>query len=303
MKTLILLCSLGWIALPAAVAQSNPLERRVDSSHSFKKFDDIPHSIGERTGFQVRIQDEFSAFLRDQHMSQSWGTPGVRQGSVREFLSGICNGGRLGWSYDATTNVVTLDLPWRIADPRPRQQLLGELRQKPLEDASWMKILDELLSTPENFARAWRVRQAAMYEGIILPRFEPLLVQPVNSALQKKSILVLVRQPIAMHPGRGSLSYYWFEEDGTLLGAGLMNTGHRCTLLEASLDPEIGFQAGRISTLHLKLVQNLKHAMTATLFLGKDRLELMEHKDAKGERISGYSVGEALVTSQGWGNR
>ncbi len=121
--------------------------------------------------------------------------------------------------------------PSRAVRPRPDAASPPQLAA----DAAWQPTFNALLSKPGNFERACQVRQrsaldsAMRFPNTTLPFMEaPALEAEMIDVKGDRYFCVFFDRDIEFSPGHGSLSYYWFREDGTLVGAGLMDTGHRC---------------------------------------------------------------------------
>jgi len=101
------------------------------------------------------------------------------------------------------------------------------------------------------------------------------------------------------NPGHGSASYYWFKEDGTLAGAGLMDTGHRCGWVDITAN-DIRSADSKIRTevhLVLKTLMNVQAFLIARFVLEADGLKLISLTGADGKKHDndGFHVGRSLV--------
>lgn len=227
----------------------------------------------------------------------------TRTQSIRSFLDAICQSIGLNWEFDLSSNTVKLNLLWKTADERSPEELLQFLREPGYstdykEDPKWQAAFNALLSNPVNFEKSWRVRQQALLEQLFLKdRVTPVLVKPFVSKSLQKYILVLIEQQIRTYPGHGSISYYWFKDDGSLEGAGLFNTGHRCALIDATVDFSSTSQGEPSSELQLILKFNLVRFYIARFELDTHGLRLISLTDANGQLANnnGLNIGEPLL--------
>jgi hypothetical protein len=235
---------------------------------------------------------------------------------ARVFLNNIVWGALgLDWKYDEATNTVALDVDWRVSDPRSPKELLQTVWKTSLQDADWQRTFDALLSHPRNFEKAWRVRQRSYYESplsrgamLILDdasRGHPttpmdcLLVRRMISTSHKPYIVVVIRHQMVVSPGHSSIDCYWFNEDGTLEGADLLNTGHRCGLTAAKAVPAIddgNWGPPYTETSELQLVlDNYARFFTARLVLTDSGVKIIKVADLHGKEENGLGVGESLM--------
>jgi hypothetical protein len=120
--------------------------------------------------------------------------------------------------------------------------------------------------------------------------------QSILSTSKTKYIFVLICHPCVMIPGSGSASYYWFKEDGTLAGAGLMEIGVN-SLGGATIDSEYGPHAGEVSELHL-LTYDDGDFTIARFVLKDDGLVLKNIINGRGEKVRNErKIGQSLMPS------
>lgn len=294
----------------------DPLNREVDQGYLVNSFDDAVSIIEQRSGSKVLCPPEIASFLRKQWLHFGKGVEvesvdgelrpapiqqGPRQvGVLRDFLTSICGEMGLKWGFDPKANTISLDLIWKTSDSRLPKELLGWVMKSDIafsaKDAQWQGVFDALLCAPVNFEKAWRVRQQGILESHIqMLRFfavTPVLIQSVVSTSQEKFILIVIEQPIEIYPGNGSMSYYWFREDGVLSGAGLCNTGHRCKLLNVTVQ-----NGGDPSDILVVLEMNLRNIFLAYFQLTSEGLKLTSLLNARGESHEnrGLNVGVSLL--------
>lgn len=301
----VLVVCLGCLTTASAQDLADPLDRLVAAGWVYKSFDEAVGQIEERTGFKVSCAKGLAAFMNTIWMKQSTtGYPGSVT-TVRGFLDQLCGTISLKWSFDPAGNVVAVEPAWKTADPRTTVALLQAVWRPDDEagcarDTAWQTAFNALLSHPANYQRAWTVRQKSAFQefrlGFAFPA-RPLLMQPVIDKAGTKYFLVMIVQPIQMYPGHGSVGYYWFQDDGTLVGAGLMNTGHRCAVVGAAVAKGFGPNAGKPSELQMNLKMNLDSLYLARYSLGATGLELTSLVGPRGEEHdpSGMSVGQNLM--------
>ena len=228
--------------------------------------------------------------------------------TVKELLDRICSDLGLAWKLDAQGSGVTIDYLWRTPDPRPAAELLQYVWKPPYytefeKDTKWQHAFNALVSTEANLARASLVRQRSVLESwmrsLKYPEgfaLKPILVSPAVDTKGEKHVVIVMNHPIFTSPGHGSVSYYWFKDDGTLRGAGLIDSGHRCRLVDVILDRE-NPPPGEASEMQMVLKFNLNTLFIARLVLEPGGLKLISLTDAKGhpQDNDGIHVGRSLL--------
>lgn len=303
---------------------SDPLQREVASGFFYNSFDEAVDVIEQRTGFRVTCQPDLADFMRKQWIKVSEGIETTLDGdtlravppkdgtvpqptiTTRRFLDSIARRLNLRWDYDPASKTVSLRLPWITTDSRTPVELLHALINFGYstdyeKDQNWQHVFNALLSAPTNLEKAWPVRQQGISETWYHSGLEyavaPTFVKPVISTSMAKYTLILIEHSINTYPGHGSLSYYWFQEDGTLAGAGIINTGWRCKLVDGTVDNEYGSRSDQPSEIHLILKWNTRDFLVARFQLTPDGLQLVSLVDAAGKTFSnqGVNVGDSLL--------
>jgi len=237
----------------------------------------------------------------------------------RKFLDAACPRLEMAWSYDPSRDAIVLDFPWRRDDPRTSGQLLDALEhtgvlnsgdkpisrtatsatyaEKPNEryfwdhhklapDDKWRIAFDALLSKPENFASAWKVRLA---EDLRRDFGFPMLIDNLFAAKMKDEngaahVLIVNSQPELMNPGPvGSIGYYVFDLNGKFEQGGLCSIGYRCMDASVWLDSE-GKQ------LTLRVFNNGSYQIDEKFALTKKGLIIGDVIDNKGIPMTGYRL-------------
>lgn len=281
---------------------TDPLERKVGTRFQFKSFNEAVQVIETKTGYKVHCPKEVADYMQSLFMGFGVGDPNdpqpETQQTVRAFLDDMSRYLSMTWRFDPASGTIELDHPWHASDERSAAELLEALTDHDRGKA-WKTAFTALVSKPENIDRAWKVLQtAAMEQFSFVPRdIKPVLVKPVISTSLQKFTLVLIEQPIMMYPGHGSASYFCFTPDGRLALAGIMNTGHRCKLIDATVDNEYGARSGAASELHLILKMNTRDFFIARLHLEDHGFKLFSLVDAYGEPrdVDGLSVGASML--------
>jgi hypothetical protein len=293
---------------------ADSLQRHIPAFFAYKSFDEAIQQLEQKTGFKVSCPPDVATEMQALWSKKDFATtiqPGIAdpETTVEELVGRISTDLCLSWRFDPKTGTIALDVPWRIVDPRHASELL-KFAWKPgynadlSKDQKWQDAFQALLCKELNFPKSLRVRQRSMFENMfrisnwgLQHTVAPLLIKQIIDASGKKYVFFLFVQPIQMYPGHGSASYYWFTEDGTLVGAGLMNTGHRCKVIDAAIDNEVGARSGMTSELQIILKMNERDFEIATFVLGEERLRLLHLTDTHGEEINndGRSVGVSLV--------
>jgi len=301
-----------------------PLEREIPDSWRYASFDDALHLIELKTGFKVSCPKDIADYMRAKSLDSNVDLSSVaehqkRKQTVKIFLDSIVGDLALKWEFNPESKTVTLDLPWKITDPRTPAELVHFLSHPGNGDdyktnPQWPAALNALLSLPANLEKAWRVRQEAQLQDVLGNVFAgvrspllpappmncggtPVMVTPITATNLQRYTLVLISRRALTSFGHGSLSYYWFKDDGALTGAGLMNTGYKVPLLGVSIDDEpIG--AEKPSELQFTLGYEGKEqwATLATFVLGNQGLKLKRLGDEKGEHAHTMGgVGDDLM--------
>ena len=283
---LMLLCITGRVVGDQSV---NALDKSVSNCDPYTGFHEAIGQIEKSTGFRVSYPKELDLFMNSNLWWIAGGIPDKSTTrpdkiTVTTFLDSICGYLHLKWKLDAQTNVVILDFPWRTSDSRPLSELWNLIeKQNYQKKEEWTRAFDALLSADTNFERAWRVRQRSCFEmGYSLSTLK--LVQQITDTAGNKYVIVLLYQPCLMIPGHGSVEYYWFREDGILMGAGLMNTGNRCDFLDASVNNGYGSRE-KISNLHMVLKWGGGSFLLVRFVLDKTGLKLTHLVDEYGTDV------------------
>ncbi len=222
---------------------------------------------------------------------------------VRKYLDDTLEGLSLKWSLDYAAKVITLDLAWKTVDFRTPSELLhavydGGTHRANADMPRWAADFDALLTNPTNYETDWKVRQKASLQNVfpMADRLNPILMKPVIGASGEKYVFVLLNQHIQMYPGHGSVSYYWFKDNGALAGAGLMNTGWRCAVVDTTVEQESGLRSGDTSELRMILKVNLSRFFIARFILQPAGLKLVHLMDAHGDEVeNGLGIGQSLM--------
>ncbi|MGB8354374.1 MAG: hypothetical protein WCD79_10830 [Chthoniobacteraceae bacterium] len=306
---------------------TDPLKREIPDSWSYKSFDEAVHLIEKKTGFKVSCPKDIAGFMHQMEKQTADNvslpyesqltTTVLIQGSSRgvdiekpaksdsksvttkDFLDHICNSLRLTWKFNQQAGTIVLSIPWIRHESRSAADLLhfvckpSDLKNNRNEANDWENAFDALLSKPANFKKAWKVRQRVDY-GFGSGLCEPMVRQSIFSVSKTKYIFVLICHPCVMIPGSGSASYYWFKEDGTLAGAGLMEIGVN-SLGGATIDSEYGPHAGEVSELHLLTYDDGDFVITRFV-LKDDGLVLKGLMNGRGEKVrNNRKIGQSLM--------
>ncbi len=307
---LLLICSMS-----LGRAQTiSPLEKQVSPAFTHDSFNGALKEIEARTGLEIACPKEVSATMETIWARRGFPTvhdnlPDDAKVSVKAFLDGACWELGLAWKFQPESNRVAIDYLWRTSDPRPEPELL-QFVWKPgygtdfEKDERWQKAFNALLCKPGNLEKASLVRQRANYESVANHMgnpagcsVNPVLRVPIVDTVGEKYVFILISHRIFMYPGHGSVSYYWFKENGILAGAGLMNTGHRCALVDTVVNNEYGARSGETSEVHMILKVNVASFLIARFVLEPEGLKLISLVDAEGQRVDNDHryVGKSLI--------
>ncbi|MEP6672191.1 MAG: hypothetical protein ABJF10_23715 [Chthoniobacter sp.] len=291
---LVACCGIGRAQSP------DPLEAKVLLPAHYTSFDEAMTQLQKATGWKMICPDDTAKLMRV--VGKMEGRPLAVQDewlqsprSARELLNRVCGDLALRWEFDRLAQTVAIDVPWRRADPRPAAELFQVIWQPGHETAcgkeqSWWEALDSLLSKPENFARAGLVRQAADLQSMFRqfafektrwwPPSDRLLELPIISGSGEHLHCLFLVHDLEFSPGHGWMSYYWFKDDGTLAGAGAMNTGHRMIVGEIKV-----FERGRFGEEPSEMRMTITHNNSGTpgpvrFVCGKERFKLADESGA-----------------------
>jgi hypothetical protein len=293
----------------AEAQAANALEREVPPSFVFSSFANALEQIGKLTGWKVSCPKDTTATINTIWRTQLFSFIGKEKVqepmmTVRNYLNFFGGDLGIGWKLDEERGEVVFDYWWRTADPRPAaellQTMLTEGHAADVErDEKWQHAFNALVCKEGNLEKASLVRQMSVQETRM--RFsrvaqKAIITRRVQNTKGEKYVLFAIDQPILWFPGNGSVSYYWFKEDGTLVGCGLMNTGHRCLLVDSTVDREEP-APGEASEIHLILKFNLEGYFIARLVLEPEGLKLIGLIGARGERVDndGLNIGRSLL--------
>lgn len=307
----------------------NPLGAMVEGSFKYESFEEARRLMEERTGAKVVVDAEVAEFMEKLWLKRGEGDPRTEtKMTAGQFLDVMCKRLVLQWRFEPWKHVVLLDVGWRREDVRSAKELLqvvmsgsespgvmprysaeryaerrrdaasGIYRERILHDEEWQDAFNALLSKRENFAKAWRVRQQSAAENVFFePRAVlPVLAQGMVATTGKRYVMVLTYQPIPCYPGHGTFAYYWFEEDGKMVGAGLVTSGWRSDLVEAKVEDNAA--AGEPSALRVDLMWNTREPLTARFQLGETGLVRVSLANRVGEEDS-FDVGKPVLKEGG----
>src|ERR1700733_13452397 len=93
---------------------SDPLDRQIPDSYSYKSFDDAVHQIEEKTGFKVTCPKHIADFMGSISLQDDLDLtvakkPTKENQTVKMFLDDIVHGLALKWVFNPEHNVVELD--------------------------------------------------------------------------------------------------------------------------------------------------------------------------------------------------
>lgn len=221
----------GWTGAYAVNEEpSDLLEKRVTVPIEWNSWEDQLRqlqAVAQRVGVRVVIAQEYLEFFK--HVKTGivqFNRPGENSAAesmpVKELLDRITHGLGLQWQRGSERNTVTVDLPWRNMHPRGAQELfkllgLSQHEESPDGGSSWGgkewgRMFNELLSVEANYAKAWKVRQRAIYEESLFSlrkdfdALDLVLTRPFMADNLQTYLLVLVRHQIHEYPGQSAAS-------------------------------------------------------------------------------------------------
>jgi len=298
-------------------ANDGPLNFHVRADFAYESFDECLRKLEKTTGLPVTCAKDIEALVRAEWADGE--TPWIHQPTltryptpVTDYLNAVSDDLRLAWKYQPPSRRILLDVAWRREDLRPAKELLEFVahhgQDNDLEkDVPWQDAFHALLCQSANFSKAVEVRQKAISESFLfgfggrpwLPPMKVALRAPVVDVDGHRYLLVLAVQDMDFSPGHGCAHYYWFQEDGSLAGAGIMNTGHRISVSGAKIDPASATPPGQTSGILLSVQFNEQGSITARFVLGHDGLQLVNLTDADGKELKNdFQIGGSLLAPE-----
>jgi len=144
----------------------------------------------------------------------------------------------LDCKYDAATDALVTDFPWHHDDPRSNHDLLQVLTttQPVAEDLThphpadpWRTALDALLSKPDNFASAWKLRflDDVREEFFYTPQSGTILWSGELPDEKTKKHFLIINYHSGMMP-EGTFCCYVFDSEGRFEYGALLDGAYRC---------------------------------------------------------------------------
>ncbi len=161
--------------------------------------------------------------------------------TLRAMLDDIARTLILKWNYDKSSGRIIMVQDWLVQDRRSNRELVHALlteepRQVGIgrfgpqkESFPWQMALDALITKPNNFKQAWKIRtleDCQSRKGSSVNAFTGL----VHDTENKEHLLVINTQPIFCTPGEGSMTYYLFDSKGRFEQGAWLSTGWRCSV-------------------------------------------------------------------------
>jgi len=164
--------------------------------------------------------------------------------TIRDYLKMCQMNVDLYWKYDAAQDSVIFDFAWHQPVSRSGRELvdqLGKLSPAPLDSLRfnskleldpWRLALNELMSEPENFPHAWKVRledgcsmEFSLGNSIGLGDADAVYSHILKDTDGKEHLLVLNSHRPVTTKGRGAFVYYLFSADGKWEDGGIFEAG------------------------------------------------------------------------------
>ena len=192
---------------------------------------------------------ELAEWMKDNAPSKSFAWPLV-PGSYDRALEWFRKSTGLSAKPGTKPDTVEVDFAWHQPQPdvAPADLLAylashppsprPDLAVFPSVEGEWEREFDALLSTPENFSRAWRVRTTGEQYGFFPFQLHVLYAGPFRDAAGGSHVLLFLNHPCNVLPGAGRASYYLFDARGRLENGGVFDTGGRILNLSASVSAD-----------------------------------------------------------------
>ena len=230
------------------------------------------------TEIDDRIDPRNTIFSPFQNERSGFGL-GLRP-SYRSFLNDSCKMLGMDCHYDPKRNVLVADFSWHRNDGHSSRELLQILtttQPQPTDDYGWRRnnglplysaatdpwrlALDALLSKPENYGRAWKLRFLDDTKGAILDPTPGVIKWNgwVHDENGQRRFIVIKYHPIFMMPGpTASFACYVFDSRGRLTDGALLSDRYegmeaaRFSLADSNKLLEVDRDGGIIGTISLK---------------------------------------------------
>jgi hypothetical protein len=165
--------------------------------------------------------------------------------TIRDYFAYYGHGSLLlDWKYDASREAIVLDFPWHKTNFKDGRSLIDILKKgassKDLKTGVWAQSFDELLSRPENFSQAWKVRMIEDSQSVFGPGLPPpvdnLFVGVLREMDGREHFLALniASQPVI--PSNAFLLWYLFDANGRWEDGGECGAGGQFTRIKVKLD-------------------------------------------------------------------
>ena len=212
---------------------------------------------------------------------------------AKDLFNLVCADLGLTWKLRPSDQTVLIDFPWRASDSRSAADLFQVVWKPGHENEfskseEWWRALDGLLSKEENVALSSRVRQRALLESmfrmlpnrILEPPLQTLIEASVVSTSGARYKCLFILRALEMSPGHGWMSYYCFDDRGTLKIADVMDTGHRQDIDHLVVNPR-----GKDGTEASDVTMGVRHNNNGTprrvcFVLHDDGLKLVDESGA-----------------------
>ncbi|HEY3897418.1 MAG TPA: hypothetical protein VGM54_02330 [Chthoniobacter sp.] len=296
-------------ATPAPIPDE--LHFHIAADFDFDSFDGYLRQLEKAVEYKIECPEDVAPVVRkswdgEQAPWENLITMGRYPMPVAQYLNATCADLCLTWAYHPESKTIVFDVPWRRSDRRTGQELLEYVLKRGRDsridkDKEWQDAFNALLSKEGNIAKAAPVCQETIFasfhftgpNGQLPPLPDRHLVfrAPVVDVIGNHYLLFAFHQA-KLFASRGSVSYFWFRDDGTLAGAGLLSTGDRCQLMGGSV------RSGAATDLHEKPsdVQLEISNMEAHFLLRGDGLKLTRLNDVLNDELNDvYSIGKNLL--------
>jgi len=201
----------------------------------------------------------------------------------KEYLNTYFGYQGISWEIDDKNKTIRLDFAWHKQDPRSEKELMQVIHEFPRyayspdgrisNDSLWAKAFNALLSKKKNFSKAWETRVRQDMENLLCsPKLgiDLQLVDRIETSEMKNSTVIVVRNQIANYPGESSMCCYWFDEEGTLLGADCVTTGWRSELVAVTRAFDLEVMARGFGDYYLERFTITKHGLKCAGGMGSD---------------------------------
>lgn len=299
MKHIVASVLLLFVLIVARAQGADPLDAQVALTEYYDTFDEAVAQLEKATGMKVSCPADTAEVMRaiwkrDQIPSRTQDESMKARKPAKELFNMVFADLGLTWKLRPSDQTVLIDFAWRASDSRSAVDLFQAIWKPGHEsefskNEEWWRALDGLLSKEENVALSSRVRQRAFLESMFRPHLPDRILETPLQTLIEVSVVstsgarykcLFILRALEMSPGHGWMSYYCFDDRGTLKIADVMDTGHRQIIDHLVVNPR-GKDGTEASDVRMVVRHNNNGTPRSVCFvLHDDGLKLVDESGA-----------------------